>query len=552
VRSSIIALLFSVAVVGCNGGDHGPKRVSAKGATSAIVTDGANRVAYLLDAGTAIGSTGELHVADATGHDALVATGISAGGFVLAPGGKALLFAQLLSGGNDASLSYLDLGTPGAQPRVLFAHGIGVQTAPTGSTTYTAPLSQIGFFTPSGRYYIVGVLPPNVAVSPDLHVIDTATGDDVFVRDHGAFDYLELALPDDTMIFQDAVGGNDGPSGAPGVQTLFWISLPAAGSSQPATIDTRTTGLLVSGDNQTLIYLRVDGGLFAWDTMARPATGTPIASDALNFAVADHGQVAYLAKDGGIHVVSPDGTALADAAAAQADPYSPVVISADGSDVYYFQKVETQNARGTLMHLAATAGATPTQIAPAASLYDVHPVADGLLYLQNVDDVGQLGDAVRAARDGSGATALGTQIPFGSLQVVTPKSAPTPWLSAHLTAATIDASKMPSDGGAAVVGAQALAGSALGAGEVAIDPSVRAGQFALSDDQQSLAYIGGTMFDIPVNNYVGVLTERPVAMAAPKPNTPLVGVSELGAFVGHSLFVNAPKAPTPGVYFVTF
>ena len=551
MRSAFIAFVVSFAVAGCGGGKKSVVRVSAKGATSAIVSDGTH-VAYLLDAPTSAGAKGALHLADKSGHDAMIASGISAGSYVLSPNGKALLFSQIDASGSDASLSYLDLTTPGAMPRVVFDHGLGVQTPPSGSGYITAPLSRVGFFTPSGRYFVLGVLAPNVAVSPDLHVLDTTTGEDVFQRANGAFDYLELALPDDTMIFQDAVGGNDGAGGAPGVQTLFWISLPAAGSSQPTTIDTRTASLLVSGDNQTLVYQRVDGGLFAWDTTMRPATGTPIAANAINFAVAEHGPVAYIAGDGGVHVVGLDGSAEVDVAAAKADPFSPVVISADGADVYYFQKVETQNARGTLMHLAVTAGATPTQVAEAASLYDVHPVADGLLFLQNVDDVGQVGDAVRAARDGSGATPLGTKVPIGSLQVVTPKSSATPWLTAHLTGATFDTAKMLSDGGSPVVGALALGGSALGAGEVTVDPLVRAGQFALSDDQQSLVYVSGATFDVATNNYVGALGERPVAMAPPKPISPLAGVTELGAFVGHSLFVNAPKAPTPGVYFVTF
>jgi hypothetical protein len=38
-----------------------------------------------------------------------------------------------------------------------------------------------------------------------------------------------------------------------------------------------------------------------------------------------------------------------------------------------------------------------------------------------------------------------------------------------------------------------------------------------------------------------------------KPMAPLlVGVSEVGGVVGKKLFVNAPKAATPGVYFVSF
>ena len=252
------------------------------------------------------------------------------------------------------------------------------------------------------------------------------------MRDNGAFDYLELVLPDDTMIFADSVGGNDGPSGAPSVETLFWVSLTAGG--QPTAIDTRTGAMAVSGDNKTLAYQRIDRTVWVWNATTHAAS-TKLADNALNFAIGDTGPVAYIGTDHSVHVVGLDGKVLLDVAGAtaNADLQSPIVISGDGSDVYYFQAVATQDSRGTLMHVAVAAGATPSKIADAASIYDVHPVTGGLLFMQNVDGIGEFGDAVRSARDGSGPTALGTKVPVGGLTVVTPTGGGATWVAPHLT-----------------------------------------------------------------------------------------------------------------------
>lgn len=544
-------LLCACALSACSNNSAGTKHVGVNGKTSNISTDADNKhVAYLLGAMPNVGATGELHVATPDGTDTKIATGVAGGDFAVAPTGTGLLYELLSDNGMDASLWFVDLTTPGAQPKALFTSGIPVEpTTPGGSTNFPAPVNQVGFFTPSGKYFVLGVLPPNVSISADLHVIDMATGADVFTRPNGAFDYLELALPDDTMIFQDAVGNNTGPSAPPGVQTLFWVSLPAAGSSQPATIDVRTSSMQVSGDNKTLVYSRTDKGLFSWDVAAHPTSGTQIGSNALSFAVADHGPVAYVAGDGGVHVVNFDGSAVVDAAGAAADPFSPIFISADGSDVYFFQKVETQNTRGTLFHLAASAGATPAMLAEKASIADVHPVAGGLLYLANVDDLGQFGDEVFAQRDGSAAMMLGHGVPTGGLAVVTPKMMAMPWAAPHLTGATIDKMKTLPDFAPAIAGT--LAVTVPGGSDVSLDTMTRIGQWSVADDLGTLTYVAGSTYDMDVNNYVGSLT-RVDLPAAKDPKNVLDGVSEVGAVVGKTEFVNAPKAGTPGVYYVTY
>lgn len=551
------ALLMTAAlfVAACSNNDKGPtKRVSVDGtSTLGIVTDGAKHVAYVLNATAGYGTKGQLHIADPDGKDVKVADGVSVGGYLFSQDGKGLLF-EVASTGNDASLSWVDMANPMAPPKQVFAGGLQQVPINPGTTTptFASPLLQQGFVSPSGRFYILGVLAPNVSGSPDLHVIDMDTGSDVFQRGNGAFDYLELVLPNDVMVFQDAVGGNSGISGGAGLQTLFWVDL-TSGSPTATSIATRTGAYQPTGDNKTIVYQEADAReLWVWDAVARPATGTKIASNALTFAVANSGPIAYLGTDGSIHVVGLDGKAVVDVAAAtaKADLFTPMYISDDGADVYYFQSVHTQDGQGTLMHLPAAANATPAKIVDSASLSDVHPLPGGvLLYVANVDATGVSGDAFKSARDGSGATPLGTGVPVGFLSVTRPTdTTSTNWLSAHLYNAMENKNQRLVDGIRAITGALELT---TASGNAMVEPMARIGQFQVSDDLMSLVYVSGTTFDTLIDNYVGNLEFVPVAMPSMKPMMPvLTGVSELGAVVGGAMFVNAPKASTPGVYFV--
>ena len=554
-----LSLMTSAAllVAACSNDNKGPtKHVSAKGmSTQAIVTDGAKHVAYLLNAAPGYGTKGELHIADADGKDFKIATGVSVGGYLFSNDGKGLLY-EVASTGNDASLSWVDMANPSAPAKQVFAGGLQQSPINPGTTapTFASPLLQQGFLSPSGRFYILGVLAPDVGGSPDLHVIDIDSGTDVFQKGNGAFDYLELVLPNDVMVYQDAVGGNGGIAGGAGLQTLFWVDL-ASGSPTETAIATRTGAYAPTGDNKAIVYQEADAReLWVWDAVARPATGTKVASNALTFAVGNAGPIAYVGTDGSIHVITIDGTPVVDidAATAKADLFTPMYISDDGADVYYFQTVATQNGQGTLMHVSASAGATPSKIAESASLNDVRPLPGGvLLYVANVDGTGTKGDAFKSARDGSGATPLGTGVPLGFLTVTRPTDTTSAnWVSAHLTGAMENKNQNLVDGIRAIVGGLELT---TASGNAMVEPSARIGQFVVSDDLQSMVYLSGAAFDSMVDNYVGSLEFVPVATPTMKPMKPLLtGVTEVGTVVGHSVFVNAPKASTPGVYFVTF
>ncbi len=553
-------MAVALSVAACSSGNGGKKDatklVSATGtSTMGIVTDGAAHVAYLLNATAGFGQTGELHIADAAGNDTKIATGISVGAYAFSGDGKSLVFSQANTSGGDANLQWVDVTNPSTPPKMLFATGLQMtQTSP----PYTVPLSGESFLSPSGRFLVCGVLAPNVGVSPDLHVVDMATGNDVFMRANGAFDYLELVLPNDVMVFQDSVGGDGGVAGGAGLQTLLWVDLTSA-SPTATPIDTRTGVYTPTGDNKTIVYENVDTReIFTWDAVARPATGTKVASNAVTFAVGGSGPIAYIGTDGSMNVVGLDGTPVVSAAGttAKADPFSPVVISDDGADAYYFQAVDTQDSQGTLMHLSATAGSTPNMVATAASISDVHALPDGvLLYLSGVDAMGATGNAFKSARDGSAATALGTGVPVGFLQVQVPATVATGtpstmWVSAHLTGSMENKTQMLVDGIRAISGGLELTTTS---GTTMLDAMARVAQLSVSDDFTQLVYVGGSAFDSTVDNFVGGLEVVPVATPTMKPAMPLLtGVSEVGTVVKQQLFVNAPKASKPGVYLVSF
>ncbi|MDB4967738.1 MAG: hypothetical protein JWN44_3427 [Myxococcales bacterium] len=514
--------------------------VGATGTTCCMVA-GSTRAAYLLNPTGTTTITGELHVVDKMGVDKKIDTGVTAAGFGITPGGKSIIYTK--PSGTKASLFWADLTTATVAPKTVFT-----------GTAYNATLAFAGFFSPSGKYFVVGVLPAGVSRSPDMHVIDTSNGNDVYQRLNGEFDYVEAVLPDDTMIFQDTAGGQS--AGSTPVQTLYWISLPNAGSSTAAAISTHTSSLTPTSDNKTLLYLRTNGDLYAWNAMTKTGAGTKIASTVIKFTVGPDatGPAAYIAADHSVHVVGTDGTKLLDVAASaatSADLLSQIVLAPDGGDVFYFQGYETQNQRGTLLRANVKAGATPVKVGDKISSADLNVLDNALVLVRNVDDLGEFGEAVKANRDGSNIQSLGMMVPVGGLNVVNP--GPGTWFAMHLNTAVKDptAANVPVNGSAALYGALSFEDN--GGAAVTLDAKVHAGAFSFAaDDGRTAAFVTGATWNATAKNYVGALQ----VIAARDPNAKIdgkvSGCSELGPIVGRGLFVNAPTASPAGVYYVTF
>ena len=363
------------------------------------------------------------------------------GGYQLAPDGKSIVCTK--ASGQSASLLWADPTIATPVPKTVFATGVI-------STT----LAFAGFYGPSGHYFAVGVLPANVAGSPDMHVIDAHTGTDVYDRLNGEFDYIETILPDDTMVFQDTAGGTSSTSTP--VQTLYWVTLP--GTVAAAAIATHTSSFATSADGKTLLILKTSGDLVTWDLTTHPATTTPLVSGVAVFTVGGdtNGPVAYVGADRSVHVMRLDGTKLLDIAATATtagDVLGTPILSFDNAHLFYWQNVERQESRGTLMHVAVTTGATPAKIADKISMPDLHVNDSTLVGLTNVDDLGQFGDAFKSDIDGSNMVALGMKANVGGLQAVNP--GPDTWFAMQLSTAAIDMTNVPIDGSPAITGALA-------------------------------------------------------------------------------------------------
>ena len=512
--------------------------VGATGPSAGLVTVGADLAAYLLNP-TGTPATGALHVVTKAGVDKAIDTNVPIGGYALGADGKSIIYTK--AAGQSAALLWADPTIATPTPKTVIATGVI-------STT----LAFAGFYGPSGHYFAVGVTPANIASSPDMHVIDAHTGTDVYQRLNGEFDYLESVLPDETMIFQDTAGGTS--VGTTPVQTLYWVALP--GSVAAAPIATHTSTFAPSADGKTLLILKTSGDLVTWDLTTKPATTKPLATGAAVYTIGSdaNGPVAYVGGDRSIHVIGFDGTKLLDVAATTAtagDVLGTPMLSGDNAHLYYWQNVERQENRGTLMHVAVTAGATPNKVGDKISMLDVNINDNSLVFIQNVDNLGQFGDAARTDLDGSNPTALGTKANVGGLAAVNP--GPDTWFAMQLTAAVDDsATNSPIDGSAAIYGALAFYDYTGGAA-VALDTKVHAGAFAFAaDDGRTAAFVKGATFDATAKNYVGSLAF--IAARAPSMTVDgmLTGVSELGPIVGRSLFVNAPTATTAGVYYVTY
>ena len=541
--------------------------------TCCMVTHGADEVLYLANPspsrpdaqGRDLPPSGELHLANARGDDLTLASSVPAYGYAFSPdGGWALFLSKTPT--QRYALDLMPLERPElhlAPPVVAVADGM-----------QDAALGEQAFFTPSGRYLVAGVLPKGVAVSPDLHVIELASGRDVFSLTNGAFDYQEQVTLDDTMIFANSTAST--MPGVPSVEGLYVTSLAAGPSVKPALVDTHVTNFATTGDGGALVYARENGDLVMFGLRDRDVV--PLASGVVAFSLgaSPRGPVVYTTGDGALHVRPLVAPATVTTVAGAIDPFSPIALSPDGQRLYWFKNVSSQNGTGDLYTapLPPLPAAAPSLVATDASTRDLHFVGDQLVFVANVDATGATGDVAVAALDGSGlrVVARGAATDdFIAAFPADPPPAPTgaprdgpidlgpatpPPIFAHLTRATEDAAERPIDGSRPIVGALALGRADLLAGgaETELAAGVQAGRFALSDDGYVLAFIGGAQYSRIAVGWVGALgltQTRPDVDVAPVVPA-LDGVSELGPIVARSFFVDAPMANPNGIYFVRY
>jgi hypothetical protein len=303
----------------------------------------------------------------------------------------------------------------------------------------------------------------------------------------------------------------------------------------------------------------------------------PLAKNVTAFSIGNgrRGPIIYTTSDGALHVRPLLQPEVVTTVPGSVDFFSPIAVSPDGQHLYYFQNVERQNGLGDLYHVALPPSPVANVswlVAKRVSTRDFHFVAGRLVLLSDVDGQGTTGDVSVAGLDGHDLRIVARGAATGELLTAfpaPPAPAPTGQIGygpldlgaaviepvfAHLTAATADFTFRPIDDSRPIVGALAVGGADLldGGPELELSPKVHAGAFVASDDGYVIIYAGGATWSRIANNWIGKLaihqTLVDTAPAAPM----LDGVTELGPIVNRSLFVDAPMANPPGIYFVHY
>jgi hypothetical protein len=511
---------------------------------------------------------GELHVANAYGVDFALATKVPAGGYTFTPDGLWAMYLAPSKTFSTADPNYSLNFAPVTFPDVHM--GMSVQAIPAGVDDLS--LGDQGFFSPSGHFFIVGVLRPNVLNSADLHVVDVNQGKDVFDLGQGAFSYLELMAPDDTMIYENSTAST--VAGQPSVQGLYVINLnEAAAGTKPALIDQHTAAATLLADGHSLIYERANQDLMYYDL--RDKFFIQLASNVSSFSVGPTrlGPIVYIDNNRGLHVLPKLSPEIASLPAATADVLSPIIMSPDAQHLYYFQHVDSENAHGVLYHLRLNSNDQPQLVGLRVSTTTISFFQEQLIYLDNVSSDGSAGDLFVSNLDGTGAKLMGTGAATGEVLEAFPVNfgnaphsktnygpadfAPiiVPPVFANLTNAVNDPTKIDDkrlmNGGRAIVGGLAF-GPKLGSPEAQIDPAVHTGTFSFSDDGFTLAYASGATWSDQALNYVGTLQLFPTVIDIGIKTPMLTSVSEIGPIFSRSFFALAPDNATPGLYFINF
>jgi hypothetical protein len=556
--------------------------VGASGTVCCLTTLGADFAAYLanpklgtIDAtGHELPSHGDLHVTNAYGQDYLLGQNVPAGGYVFSPEGLFLMYMSKVGTSNYA-LNFAVLSRPN------FVEPPTIQVIPGGLDD--VPLNQQAFFSPSGRYYIIGVLPDGVDNIPDLHLIDVQHARDFYTLDKGAFAYLELVTYNDMMVYQNSTAST--VAGQPSVEGLYLLQLAAATSGdagaaggKPALIDTYTVGVTLMADGHTLLYTKTDKSLWLYDLRGNSHLKLADEVATVNIGFTRKGPIAYIGTDRSIHVFPKLQQPTLVLPAGIADPFSPILFSPDGGRMYYFTQVDSEDNHGVMYTVRVTPGAldTPVLVGTRVSLGDTQFVNGKMLWLDDVDASGDTGNFYVGEYDGSNRQLMAVGVATSEVQVVQPIPTPPPKKTnpfhplpdlspvlippvfANLTNSSRDFTVRTINDARALVGSLSF-GPRIGDPEGPLNPSVPSGGFQFTDDGYLLAFIGDAQWDNSLHTYTGNLqlfaTVNDQGVAKPA----IGGVSEMGPIVQRHLFVTAPSATDGaggardhGVYFIAY
>jgi len=516
--------------------------------------------------GRDVATKGELHLADAYGQDVVLAADVPRSGYIFSPDGRLAIFLAP-TGDRDGSYALkfaaLASDTLGpVDPITVIARGLD-----------NVPLARQSFFTGSGRYLIIGVAQKGITYSTDLTVVEVATARVITTLPDGSFNYIENVTSNDIMIYQNSTASK--ALGKPSVEGLYVLPLAAAaGGGLPSRIDTHTISFTLTADEQRIIYTRYDASLWMYDL--RDKSRVQLASDVVTFTVGGdaNGPLVWIGRDLAVHVAPILQPEMVTTAPHTTDVWSSFLFSPSGQDLYYFDRVSTQDASGDLFRInlrPSALGQPPGLIERRVSSSDFTFIGGRVRFLRGLDGRGDVGELVSSELDGTDLLSIARGVPTGSLRIANPIPAtgPTPKgqpprgpvdmsapivapVYAHLMNAKRDTSRSTPlfDESEPIVGA--LAFSRGEEPPVQLDPTVHVGGYRFSPDGYVLVYAGGAKLNNDLAAYLGTLRlfqtlvdQNPVAPV-------LEGVSELGRIRERAFFVAAPAASPAGVYFVRY
>jgi hypothetical protein len=520
---------------------------------------------------------GELHLATPWGADLTLGQKVPAFGYSFSPDGSTAFYMTGVSDGSYA-LNAIKLNLPslsGATPKTVITAGMD-----------DASLDVQGFYTPTGNYFIAWPHPKGVQATTDLHVISVVGAQDI-LQLVSAGTFFNWATPNDVLIYENDTGST--VPGTPSKEGLYLLNLGAGLAGSPGVlIDDHTTQGSLNADGTTFIYLRANGDLVMWDLATQAYT--TLANNVVNFSLGPgrKGPFAWVKTDLSVHVawklVPETGIGVTGydrgvtLPANSIDLQSPIIFSSDRQHLYFFKNLNALSNYGDLYHVGfpPTGNAQANLVSVRASNLDLYFTNDRLLYLRNVSNSGDIGDLVSANFDGSDAQPMAPGVATGELQIAYPQPAqpipPKPGgfypnaaqrdmmtpivqpVLANLTNAMRNNSttlRFLNERARPVIGTLAY-GPQLGQPEIAVADMVHAGQYQFSEDGYVLLYVSDAMYQATAFNFVGKLqlfqTNNNIGPTIPM----LDGVSEMGPIADRGVFVAAPGAAMPGMYFVKY
>ncbi len=519
--------------------------------------------------GRNVATKGELHLADAYGTDLTLASSVPRAGYVFSPDGR-LVFFLAPSGNKDktyalkfAALSAGTLGT--VNPITVIARGLDDK-----------PFTNQAFFSPSGRYLLIGVAAPGIAYSTDMTVVDVLTARVIGTFPNGSFNYIENVTANDTLVYQDATASK--VLGTPSVVGLYTLPLAAANrgvtGARPALIDSHTTTFQLTADEGRVLYTKQDGTLWMFDLSDK--SRVQVASHVVQFTLGPdtNGPVVWVDEVHALHVQALFHPVLVATAPGVTDPWSAFQFSPDAQTLYFFDRTSSQDTLGDLFRVDLSPSrktSQPQLVEHRVSQSSLKFVHGRMRYIRGLDGRGEIGELVSAELDGSDVNSIATGVAVGSIQAGVPRppiaTAPSgnpnrgvvdaaqPYVApvwAQLVNAARDTSLNTPlfDESEPILGA--LGFSRDDGTPTILDPQVHLGAYRFSPDGYVLLYVGGATLDTDLAAYLGTLhLEQTLVDQAPA--TPMLnGVSELGSIRDRAVFVAAPGASPPGVYFIRY